>query len=68
MCSEEFGLEGIPIRFYLRDDAYKKEKRKIEKLDKVGRIKDIFLRKRRLARSAKSKLEELGRSKAPPSS
>jgi len=59
--TSEFGIEGVPVRFYIRDTGYKQEKRQIERIKKVGKIKNFFLRKRRLARHARMRLERLGR-------
>ena len=32
--TQEFGLDGVPIRFYIRDATYKKEKKVLEKENK----------------------------------
>jgi len=59
----EFGLHGVPIRFFFRDTEYKQTKKRVEKITKSGTMKKMFLRQRRLARQAKVKLEKLGRTK-----
>lgn len=50
---QEFGLDGVPIRFYIRDATYKKEKKVLEKENKGQKVKDLYLRQRRLAKLAK---------------
>ena len=61
--SQEFELHGIPIRFYIRDVGYKKIKRTVEKIEKTDKMKNMFLRKRRMAQLAKIKLQNLSKSR-----
>lgn len=49
----------MPIRVLIRDINYKANKKYLEKIKKVGKIKKEFLKKRRLASHARKKLEEL---------
>jgi hypothetical protein len=57
--TEEFGLQGVPIRVIIRDIKYKANKKYLEKTKKIGKIKKEFLKKRRLAAHARKKLAEL---------
>jgi len=57
--TEEFGLQGVPIRILIRDIKYKANKKYLERTMKVGKIKKEFLKRRRLAKFARNKLEEL---------
>lgn len=56
--SEEFNISGVPIRLVLRDISYAKEKKVLEKNNDVT-IGEVLLRRRRIARIAKQKLEKL---------
>ncbi|CAD8125524.1 unnamed protein product [Paramecium sonneborni] len=56
--SEEFDISGVPIRLVLRDIAYAKEKKTLEK-DNEMTVADLLLKRRRIARLAKQKLEKL---------
>lgn len=60
--TEEFGLEGVPIRILIRDGLYKKFKKNYEKIEGKGKkIKNYFLKKRRLAKFAKEKIKQLNK-------
>lgn len=63
--TEEFNLEGIPIRIMIRDSLYKKYKKEFEKNapSKSRKLKNYFLKKRRIARFAKEKLAEISNKK-----
>lgn len=50
--SEEFNIQGVPIRLVLRDIGYAKEKKTLEKDNEVT-IGEMLLRRRRIARLAK---------------
>ncbi|CAD8201773.1 unnamed protein product [Paramecium pentaurelia] len=56
--SEEFDISGVPIRLVLRDIAYAKEKKTLER-DNEMTVADLLLKRRRIARLAKQKLEKL---------
>lgn len=56
---EEFNLQGVPIRILIRDIKYKANKKYLEKTIKVGKIKKVFLKRRRLAAHFRKKLEGL---------
>lgn len=56
--SEEFDISGVPIRLVLRDIAYAKEKKTLEKENEMT-VADLLLKRRRIARLAKQKLEKL---------
>ena len=61
--AKEFELEGTPIRFIIRDNIYKKEKKSMEKIQKSGKIKVYLRSKRRLSAYARSKLDRMTKSK-----
>ena len=55
--SEEFNLEGVPIRITLRDEAYKNRKENIRnKTGKNNSLKNILLKQRKLSNIAKKKI------------
>lgn len=57
---EEFGIQGVAIRLIIRDIDYKKEKKRVEKQQTLGKtLKQMFLRRRRLGKMARIKLERL---------
>jgi len=57
--SQEFGLNGVPVRFNIRDIGYKKAKKQMEQVEKSGSMKTVFLKRRKMILYAKKRLERL---------
>ena len=63
--SEEFGLQGVPIRLILRGTKYKDLKKSVARAyddieEGKGAMRNMYLSKRKMKGFAKIKLEELG--------
>lgn len=53
---EEFNMVGVPVRLTVRDVGYKDKKKKVEKIEKTGKMREKYMERRMVTSSVRKRM------------